>query len=121
MKGMLKVLVFTVISVFIASCTVSTKIDWSTKGTDFNGNPGKKMVFSVEGGGFASNLWGTDVYTIDSSLATAAVHAGIISFEKGGTFTVEFLDGKDAYTGTERNGVTSGSWGPYDASFSVSK
>ncbi|NPV00801.1 MAG: hypothetical protein HPY53_05400 [Brevinematales bacterium] len=121
MKGLMKVFVFTVISVFLASCVQTTKIEWNSKGNEYKGKIGTKATFTVDGGGSASSLWGTDIYTIDSSLATAAVHAGVITFEKGGTFTVEFLAGQTNYTASDRNGVSSGSWGPYEASFSIVK
>ena len=64
------------------------------------------------------SLWGTDTYTTDSSLCTAARHAGVIK-EGGGDFTVTFADGKKSYKGSERNGVTSSDWGPFDKSFTV--
>lgn len=56
---------------------------------------------------------GTDYYTWDSHIGTAAVHAGKITFEKGGLVTVEFYPkGKKAgpYKGSTRFGVTTSSW-----------
>ncbi len=60
-----------------------------------------------------STVWGTDTYTDDSSLCTAAVHAGAITLA-GGSIRVEAVDGLEAYEGSLRNGVESldyGSWG----------
>ncbi len=60
-----------------------------------------------------TTVWGTDTYTDDSSLCTAAVHAGVITLA-GGSIHVEAVAGLDAYEGSLRNGVESldyGSWG----------
>ena len=64
-------------------------------------------------------LWGTDVYTGDSSICTAAVHAGVITLDRGGLVTVELRPGQSAYKGTTRNGVTSTEYGAYTHSFLV--
>ena len=65
-------------------------------------------------------LWGTDMYTTDSSLCRAAAHAGIISTE-GGLVNVEIKEGLKSYTGSERNGIKSNSWGSFEKSFVVKK
>ena len=67
--------------------------------------------------GSESAIWGNDIYTADSSICTAAVHAGVITFEKGGTVTIEFRPGRQIYGSTERNGVTSHTFGEYPRSF----
>jgi hypothetical protein len=51
-------------------------------------------------------VWGTDVYTDDSSLCRAALHAGSVTSE-GGTITVTRAEGRQLYIGTTRNGVMS--------------
>lgn len=58
-------------------------------------------------GGSAGPVWGTDTYTYDSSVCTAAVHAGRITFASGGVFTVRATYGQRRYVGSTRNGVTS--------------
>ena len=118
MKGISKVVVFAVLAMFVASCGMIVKqIDWDANAKDYQGKTGQKFTFEVKGGGMAGSVWGTDVYTLDSSLGTAAVHAGIITFEKGGKFTIEIKAGADSYIGSDRNGVSSGSWGSYDGSY----
>jgi TIR domain/LCCL domain len=54
----------------------------------------------------AGAVWGTDIYTDDSSLCRAALHAGSLTSE-GGTITVTRAEGRQLYIGTTRNGVTS--------------
>ncbi|MCZ7544259.1 MAG: LCCL domain-containing protein [Anaerolineae bacterium] len=68
--------------------------------------------------GCAESLWGTDVYTDDSSVCTAARHAGVIA-ETGGFVTVTVVEGQETYTGSVQNGVESWDYGSWDRSFSV--
>ncbi|AKU14089.1 putative transmembrane sensor protein [Azoarcus sp. CIB] len=60
-------------------------------------------------------VWGTDLYTADSSLCRAALHAGAIA-RSGGTVTVDYQPGLEAYAGTRRNGVASHDYGTYPSS-----
>jgi len=54
------------------------------------------------------NVYGTDVYTLDSSVCGAAVHAGLIRPQDGGTVTIVVDSTPTAsFAGTARNGVTS--------------
>jgi hypothetical protein len=60
-------------------------------------------------------VWGTDIYTDDSTLCLAAVHAGVIGPD-GGLVTVRRSEGRPLYLGSARNGVTSNDYGSYVAS-----
>ncbi|WP_179145204.1 LCCL domain-containing protein [Rhizobium sp. RU36D] len=62
-------------------------------------------------------VWGMDVYTEDSSICVAAVHAGRIG-RNGGDVTVIPLPGQRAYPGLTRNGIPSGNNGRMEGSFS---
>ena len=64
-------------------------------------------------------VWGTEVYTDDSSICTAAVHAGAITVEDGGEVTIEITAGEDSYEGTEQNGIDSLDYGPWGGSFTI--
>ncbi|QAT84596.1 protease B [Corallococcus coralloides] len=64
-------------------------------------------------------VWGTDLYTDDSNVCVAAVHAGAIG-TAGGTVVVTIQPGQSSYAGTTRNGVTTYSYGAWAGSFSVS-
>jgi hypothetical protein len=65
------------------------------------------------GGG--GSVWGTDFYTDDSSLCHAAVHAGAIP-ATGGTIHARAMPGRDYYTGSRRNGITSADYGQWSRS-----
>lgn len=70
-------------------------------------------------GAATGSLWGTGIYTADSSICAAALHGGAIS-TNGGNINV-FLSGRlEAFAGSSQNGVTSSEWGAYDRSFTVS-
>lgn len=63
--------------------------------------------------------WGSGPYTDDSSLGTAAVHAGLISAGQTATIRVCRLPGQSSYTGSTRNGVTTRSWGSWPGSITL--
>jgi hypothetical protein len=68
---------------------------------------------------FIPNIWGTGVYTDDSSVCIAAVHAGVITLEDGGSVIIEMRPGQDAYEPSEANGITSQEWPEWPGSFAV--
>lgn len=94
-----------------------SSVTWSTTATEHGGEIGKRVVYACPAGGSPSTIWGTDVYTDDSSVCTAAVHAGLITLGAGGTVTIEMRAGQNAYVASERNGITSSQWGNWDSSF----
>src|SRR5262249_20100063 len=67
----------------------------------------------------AGPVWGTDVYTDDSILAAAAVHAGILQEGQTGVVKVTILPGQQSYQGTTRHGVASMPYLRWDGSFRV--
>jgi len=71
-------------------------------------------------GAATGSIWGTDIYTQDSSICGAAQHAGVID-AKGGDVEVAATDGCESYVGTVRNGVTTSAWGQYPGSFYFTK
>jgi predicted nucleic acid-binding Zn ribbon protein len=66
----------------------------------------------------SGTVWGTGVYTTDSRICRAAVHAGAIP-PSGGTITVRPAPGMPAYVGSAANGITTANYGPWSASFTV--
>ncbi|KAI8481845.1 dendrite reproteinration, partial [Branchiostoma belcheri] len=61
-------------------------------------------------------VWGDGIYTDDSSICRAAIHAGRIT-DNGGEVTVYKLAGQDSYDGSESNGVSSLHYGRWEGSF----
>jgi outer membrane protein OmpA-like peptidoglycan-associated protein len=66
----------------------------------------------------SGDVWGTDVYTSDSRICRAALHAGAID-RFGGPIKVVPMPGQDAYRGSNRNGVRTGDYGTWRHSFRV--
>jgi hypothetical protein len=62
-------------------------------------------------------VWGTKVYTFDSSVCLAAIHAGKLRAEQAGAVTFTMGPGVASFTKAEQNGVRSDGYGPYDSSF----
>jgi len=91
---------------------------WNTQADSYRGQNGQRITFTFPGGGSTSGrLWGTGTYTDDSSIALAAVHAGLITPQRGGTVTIEILPGQNSYQASSRNGVTSNGYGSWHGSF----
>jgi hypothetical protein len=98
----------------------------------FQNEVGKSYFFRVTGAGPAAALprgmmmlggvvYGTDVYTIDSTLALAAVHAGVLKPGETGVVKVTLTGPQASFAGTLRNGISSFAYGPYTSSFKVNK
>ena len=120
-----KRLIFTAIGVSILiailcgpSIAAAVEGNWATQADGYRGKNGQRITFTFPGGGtLSSRLWGSDVYTDDSSIATAAVHAGLITPDMGGTVTIEIMPGQGAYRGSFQNGAKSNDYGGWHGSF----
>ncbi|MFN2384414.1 MAG: LCCL domain-containing protein, partial [Gemmatimonadota bacterium] len=95
----------------------ATATTWATNAADHRGKVGQRFSYACPSGGGGGSVWGTDVYTDDTSVCTAAVHAGLITFASGGTVTVEIRPGQSSYTGSLRNGVQSANYGTWGGSY----
>ena len=94
-------------------------MDWHTNVTAYRGANGAVLTVRCAANGDPGDVWGSDVYSDDSSVCTAAVHAGRIAFATGGVVTVELRPGRDSYDSTTRNGVTSRTYGRWSGSFVI--
>ncbi|HYI21407.1 MAG TPA: LCCL domain-containing protein, partial [Candidatus Limnocylindrales bacterium] len=90
----------------------------TTNAASFRGLLDQEFDFICPPGGQAGIVWGTDVYTDDSSVCTAAVHAGLIDLASGGNVRIVMLAGRDSYEPSTSNGITSLTWGNWGSSFS---
>jgi hypothetical protein len=94
-----------------------TPTTWEAKATSLNGVEGQTLTLACSPGGTAHTVWGSDVYTSDSSICTAAVHSGLITLQNGGSVTIQVRRGMSVYGCSERNGVTSNCYGSWGQSF----
>jgi hypothetical protein len=81
---------------------------------------GKTFTYRVTGAANGT-VWGTDVYTSDSSVATVAVHAGIVKVGETGIIKVTIVAPPPAFVGSTRNGVTTHPFGAFPGAYTVSK
>jgi hypothetical protein len=81
--------------------------------------PGATFYFRVTGQ-LEGQVWGTDIYTRDSVMGAAAVHAGLL--KPGETAVLRFViaPALASYQGTTRNGVTTSDYGAYPECWKVS-
>lgn len=79
---------------------------------------GQTFLFEVTGVANGS-VWGTDVYTSDSNLAAAAVHAGVLRVGQRGIVRVTVVKPPERFEGSERNGVMTIDYGAYPAGYKV--
>ena len=92
-------------------------VTWTTNATEYRGSLGQPVSVRCPPGGTQRSVWGTDIYTDDSSVCAAGVHAGRISLAEGGVVTFDMRPGLGEYAGSARNGITSAGFGPWQWSF----
>jgi hypothetical protein len=90
--------------------------DWVTPPNRVTAQAGVIYRFVCPPANQTGNVWGTDIYTDDSSICEAAVHAGVIGRD-GGTVHYERLGGQESFRGSVRNGVSSSDYGAWPGSF----
>jgi hypothetical protein len=79
---------------------------------------GKTFVFTVTGRA-DGNLWGTGTYTLDSTLAMAAVHAGVLKIGQTGNVKVTILPAMAGFVGSTQNGITSQPYAQYPGAYQI--
>jgi hypothetical protein len=81
--------------------------------------PGTRLTFVCPAGDGRASVYGTDVYTAESGVCAAAVHAGVLRLGQSGVVTLVFGGEAESFRGSARNGVTTQSYGrwPYTYTF----
>jgi hypothetical protein len=102
-----------------APSRVSGNTTWLQTAVTYRGRNGQQLNFACSPNGQLRPVWGTDVYSDDSSICSAAVHAGVITVAQGGPVTIEIRPGQSSYAGSQRNGVTTSSYGSWTGSFVI--
>ena len=93
-------------------------LNWDANATAFVGKNGLLVAYKCPPNGTLGTIYGTGVYTDDSKVCSAAVHAGLITLATGGTVTIKILPGRPSYLASTRHGVTSNAYGSWSASYS---
>jgi hypothetical protein len=90
---------------------------WDANATAFRGRAGAMFLYVCPAGGSFGSVWGTNVYTDDSSVCSAAVHAGLLEAEDGGRVVIRILPGRSSYEGSRRHGVATQDYGAWPSGF----
>jgi hypothetical protein len=90
--------------------------------TEFRNRSGQTFKFRITGTD-AGSVWGgvNGIYTDDSRLAKAAVHAGILKIGEAGAVTVTIFPGQASYAGNTQNGISTASYGSWVGSYRFTK
>lgn len=91
-------------------------LTWSDRAIAYENRVGEDVTLYCPPSGTPSPTWGTDRYSSNSSVCSAAVHAGLITLEEGGAIAIRILPG-DAVTGSDRNEISTSSRAATAASF----
>lgn len=105
----------------VAAQQTRLRAEWQAYARLFREQPGRRVTLVCPPGEKPVRVFGTDVYTDDSSVCSAAVHAGVLPVGKGGAVTIVIGRAMRAFEGSTRNGITSEKAGPYAGSFSFER
>jgi hypothetical protein len=84
----------------------------------FQNQFGKEVVFTVTGaqpGAQGTGVWGTDIYTLDSNVGAAAVHAGLVKPGSTAPLRLRIVTSPAQFVGSFRNSIGSTPYGTYPA------
>jgi hypothetical protein len=82
---------------------------------------GTRLTFVCPAGDGRASVYGTDVYTAESGVCAAAIHAGVLALGQPGAVTIVFGAGAESFRGSERNGVTTRSYGRWPQSYTFAR
>jgi hypothetical protein len=105
------------VSALVSFAQPSKEIMWTETASNLIGNIDRDFTYTCPQNGTVGNVWGTDFYSSNSSICSAAVHAGVINARDGGKFQIKIRAGEEFYNGTARHGVTSNRYGQHKGSF----
>jgi LCCL domain len=107
------------LAISIATPSRAALITWSTTASGKRCEVGARYAYACPARGALGSVWGSGPYTDDSSICTAAVHAGVIDVELGGEVVIEMRSGMPSYVATKGHGVMARSYGAWGCSFVV--
>lgn len=97
----------------------SNALDCGTNAQGLAGGPGTQFTSTCPAGCGSATIWGNGSYSDDSSVCSAAIHAGVLQAATGGRIVVTIAPGQEAYPAVTANGISSSEWGTWQRSFIV--
>ena len=79
-------------------------------------NVGNKYYYKIKGSN-EGTVWGDHIYTDDSNIAKAAVLEGKCQLGQEKIVGINMIEGKSSYSSSNRNGVSSVTYGSWPASY----
>jgi hypothetical protein len=95
---------------------------WLVEADHLRGQNNETATFSCPAGGPLDPTiryagWGTGIYSDDTRVCLAAVHAGVITIDAGGEVTIVIRPGRNYYFGSEANGITTDPYADWVGSY----
>ncbi len=117
-KTLITLLIINLFYIGIAFSQGSTILADLGNMTNYRNNNGQTYSVTVTGTDQGS-VWGgsNGIYTDDSRLGKAAVHAGLLSIGETGVVKVTILEGQSSYKGSTNNGISTTNYGAYSGSY----
>jgi hypothetical protein len=95
-------------------------VDWTSTAEAYDEKPDKTIAYECPAhGSIIGTVWGSGPYTTDSSVCTAAVHAGRITLADGGRVVIKIRRGESSYEGTTQHDVVTTSYDAYPWAFDI--
>lgn len=83
---------------------------------------GKRFTFVCPASdGAKASVYGTDVYTPDSAVCAAAIHAGVLAPNQAGVVSIVMGSGAESFPSSKRNGVATRSYGRWSTSYTFAR
>jgi len=89
---------FLVLLILLVSTLLTAKpipIDWQTTAEAWKGKTGTIIALSLPPKGTPEPVFGSGSYSWDSSIGSAAVHMGLITYAEGGEVVIQILEGPE--------------------------
>ena len=124
-RNIIKLWIFPILLGFMVALSTSCEEDDNVLDdpgnlTSYRDKVGETFKFTVTGTDTdAATVWGgaNGIYTDDSLLAKAAVHAGKVRLNETKVVTVTILPGQSSYIGSTQNGITTVNFGAWPGSY----
>ncbi|NCC14423.1 MAG: hypothetical protein EOM32_13740 [Spirochaetia bacterium] len=90
-----RILLVCVLTFFVLSSLPAIPISWETTAEAYKGRYGQTLTFELPPNGIAKPVYGFGEFEWDSSIGSAAVQMGLLTYENGGEVTILIKEGPE--------------------------
>jgi len=90
-----RILLVCVLTFFVLSSLPAIPISWETTAEAYKGRYGQTFTFELPPNGIAKPVYGFGEFEWDSSIGSAAVRMGLLTYENGGEVTILIKEGPE--------------------------